>query len=378
VRQYPVFAEYAEGMVANGSLGMADTGLTMRAFLPIDSQGNRSSVHKYMGPAAVFDARVVCVRPNITISASSLVDLDINRGSGSLSLRGNISIPTDLLKEAAASRVWLGLSQSFNCSTSQIAPDSKLKYHPSDWDLSVCQLGQTSGLLQNAWTILGRPEKYESSTSYLLVNLSNTPKVSDRLAEGVNLTKLQRIFNNPQTGLVRQNRGDWTDVYPTNDGLTAADGMLSFSLCFQASEIQHINVVASSVVPLVQPRYSYDSASVRIRFDQVRNQMSSPPNSTAEQRGILSLEPQRWEGNFEQNPAYLTNADTATALKIDPSANYSIAHLLQHYERPAGRADISIGGLLLEILREGGTTAEAVQSMMTALIASRYLDYVFF
>jgi hypothetical protein len=378
VRQYLVFAEYTEGMVANGSSGVSDTGLTMRAFLPMDSQGNRSSVHKYMGPAAVVDARVVCVRPNIT---SSLADLDIHKGAGSLSLRGNVSIPEDILQEAAASQLRLFSLQSFNCSTSHITLDATCKYYRSDWDLSICQLGglsQASGFLKNAWAFSDHRDKYDSSTSYLLVNLSNTPKVSDRLAKGVNLTELQRIFNNPQTGLVRQNRGDWTEVYPTNYGLTAADGMLSFSLCFQAAATQYIDVVASSVVPIVQPRYSYDSVDGRFRFDQVRKQMLSPPHSTSKQRGILSLEPQRWEEIFGGKPRYLTNADLGAALSIDPSANYSTAYLLQYYEHPTSRADISIGGLLLEILREGGTTAEAVQSMFTTFIASRYQDYTFF
>lgn len=381
VRQYPVLAEYAEPMIANGSSGISDTGLTMRAFLPIDSQGNRSSVHKYTGLAAVVDARVVCVRPNITILASYLDDLDRNREYRSLLFAGNVSIPMDLLKEAAASRVVPISQQSFNCSISQVSPDSDARYHPLDWDLSVCQLGQASGILKNAWALSNQPkelERYEPSTSYLLVKFSNRTTSKGAFVSGINIMELHRILDGSRARLASRDRGDWTDVYPTNDGLTAADCMLSFSLCFQASETQYISVVASSIVPLVQPKYTYDSESGRIRFDEVRKQMLSPPNTTVEQRGILSLEPQQWEGNYGQSPPYLTNTDIGTALKINSQTNYSTAYLLQHYEGPAGRADISIGGLLLEILGEGGTTAEAVQSMITTLVASRYQDYVFF
>lgn len=66
VRQYPSFAEYHEGVAADGTSGVSDTGITMRAFLPITGQENRTFIHRYEGMSRVFDTRVVCVRPNIT------------------------------------------------------------------------------------------------------------------------------------------------------------------------------------------------------------------------------------------------------------------------------------------------------------------------
>lgn len=42
-----------------------DTGRTLRSFLPINDQNIRQNLMRYSGPASVFDARVVCVRPEI-------------------------------------------------------------------------------------------------------------------------------------------------------------------------------------------------------------------------------------------------------------------------------------------------------------------------
>ena len=190
VRQYPAFAEYADGKVKNGSSGVSDTGLTLRAFLPIDGQGNRSSIHVYNGPATVVDSRVVCVRPNITNLGTHLAPYDSLRMPPTPILHGNISIPLDLLQEVSASRLspLVEPIAEFNCSISYgISPDNGAKYHPSDWDLSICQLNQRGYSLRNAWMSLDEPLVYVDSISmtrsfkspgpaYLLVNFSSRVK----------------------------------------------------------------------------------------------------------------------------------------------------------------------------------------------------------
>ena len=54
------FAEYAE--LADG---VDDTGPVWRAFIPIQDETLRTSIHEYSGIARVFDARTICVRPRI-------------------------------------------------------------------------------------------------------------------------------------------------------------------------------------------------------------------------------------------------------------------------------------------------------------------------
>lgn len=61
---YPAFAEYTEP--AEPIDGVADTGLSVRAFLPFDQQSDRESLQSYSGNATILDARVVCMRPDLT------------------------------------------------------------------------------------------------------------------------------------------------------------------------------------------------------------------------------------------------------------------------------------------------------------------------
>jgi hypothetical protein len=58
------FAEYTEEG-ANED-GLDDTGLTLRAFLPVATQQDREAIQTYQGLARVFDASVSCARPEIT------------------------------------------------------------------------------------------------------------------------------------------------------------------------------------------------------------------------------------------------------------------------------------------------------------------------
>lgn len=213
--------------------------------------------------------------------------------------------------------------------------------------------------------------------AYLLVNFSSRVTFEHTTYPKVDYSLILDIFNDSKPGLVRQNRGDWIDVYRTNNNFIAADATLSFSLCYTASASSFRNVSASSTVPLVQPRYNYDPAGKRIRFDDVRKQMLSSPHTTIEQRGILSLSSQALEEKEYRLPPYLGTLDMELPFVVPQFEYASTINLLQYYEPVTGRADISIGGLLLEVLREGGTPAEAVQSMFTALYASRYEDYVF-
>jgi len=60
---YPTFAEYNEPPQTRS--GIADTGVSLRAFLPIASSSERSQLKDYRGKAMVFDSRVTCVTPEV-------------------------------------------------------------------------------------------------------------------------------------------------------------------------------------------------------------------------------------------------------------------------------------------------------------------------
>ena len=80
-QNFPAFAEWNRAVTHEDS-GIADTGPTIRALLPVSSEADRSLLRDYRGMATVFDARVTCVRPDITdLRFSSL----FIRGSGTTS-----------------------------------------------------------------------------------------------------------------------------------------------------------------------------------------------------------------------------------------------------------------------------------------------------
>ncbi|MBE3050075.1 hypothetical protein IMZ48_47760 [Candidatus Bathyarchaeota archaeon] len=62
---FETFAEYAEPESRILADGVDDTGPIWRAFLSIGNESLRTSVREYTGVARVFDARTICVRPDI-------------------------------------------------------------------------------------------------------------------------------------------------------------------------------------------------------------------------------------------------------------------------------------------------------------------------
>ncbi|PSN66457.1 hypothetical protein BS50DRAFT_622120 [Corynespora cassiicola Philippines] len=382
VREYPAFAEYSEGMAADGSSGLSDTGLTLRAFLPISRQENRSSIHKYEGFSQVFDTRVVCVRPNIT-------NLEVYLNSSLPVLHGSMSIPSDLRELAAASRLYGKDGDEFNCQVSigALSEYQRYMYHQSDWKMTVCQFYGGSGHIQEAFREFNASEEGHAflQKSYLLVNftgdlLSPLGDIPEYTANPhLGFASLGRLFNDSIPGLVRRNRADWVDLYRTNGNYTPTEirTKLSFSLCFSGFPARPFNISASSSVPPVEPRYRYDSDSGRVNFDDVRKQMLTSSGSL-EDRGVLSLASQNWSTNWDGFYSYFHWMDVDSLLSMEDAGGAPTIHLIDAMTPSFARADISMGGLLLDILRSNGTTAEAMQSMLMVALESRYQDYLFF
>jgi hypothetical protein len=74
---YPAFAEYTEQPTLEETDGVVDTGLCMRAFLPLELQPTRELTQSYSEKASVVDSRVICMRPVL-----SMISLTINSIEG--------------------------------------------------------------------------------------------------------------------------------------------------------------------------------------------------------------------------------------------------------------------------------------------------------
>jgi hypothetical protein len=147
VRKYPPFAKYTNGKAADGTNGVSYTGHTMRAFLLISDQQDRSSLHLYKGLATVLDARVARVRPDITN-----LRVWVNRtGFPRYFLSGNVAIRSDLLETASSSGIYQTQEYSdfsFELSEAIVETNRSGYIHdPSDWPLSICKLYKAGGML---------------------------------------------------------------------------------------------------------------------------------------------------------------------------------------------------------------------------------------
>jgi len=79
---FETFAEYAEPQNRISDPRIDDTGPIWRAFLPLASERDRTSVRRFEGAARLFDARVICVQPtitalNVTVTALELLNTEI-------------------------------------------------------------------------------------------------------------------------------------------------------------------------------------------------------------------------------------------------------------------------------------------------------------
>jgi hypothetical protein len=180
---------------------------------------------------------------------------------------------------------------------------------------------------------------------------------------------------------MRENRNDWVDLYRTSEDYTPEElgTRLSFSLCFSMFRAIPFNISASSLVPLVEPRYWYDPESGRLNFDDVKKQMLTSSGSFQD-RGILAMAPEDWSKIWdtwdEPESPYFHWTDVHSVLKIDDGSDANTLNFVNTISSPSVRADVSIRGLVLDILRSNGTTAEAVQSMLMVALESRYQDYL--
>ena len=163
-----MFAEYNFRSSVNGTRGFSDTGITLRALLPISDSKARSSIHTYQGPASVIDARTVCTRPDLTNISLSMDDPPI--------IRGTVSIPEDLrfgLTHLETTRSGPQLvAQKPGLFACQISAGAN-KYQLSDWNLTICNLNKTSS--GGIGTLLPYFEESEdpsplSTNAFLLVN----------------------------------------------------------------------------------------------------------------------------------------------------------------------------------------------------------------
>ncbi|KAG9192909.1 hypothetical protein G6011_11643 [Alternaria panax] len=379
---WPIFAEHAQDNPADGSLGYSYTGFMLRALLPLSDTRTRSSIHTYEGLAPVSDARTICIRPNITNTQV----VEHSNDSDSRTIHGKISVPSDLLPILLAETPFEYFQPiDFACELSEdFIRDQDHEYvaqHASAWDLTVCDLSRS------AWSMLKsgfHTDEFTSSLSFLLMNY--TGYAHQRVQDWAHYPPLEFAnFNDTTPGLHYHNSNEWLDLKQDAqtlewwDGYNFADTKLSFSLCLSASDVFACDISASSRAPVEESMYFYDVERSQFRYDHIRRQMVRSSTLSLEERNVLTLHPQSWlySNMSHHGSSYINIGEMMTLPSLQPGIEYPTLHLMDNAKAEFPRSERHIGGLGLEILQQGGTPAEAMQSMLMSLVLADYQQNVF-
>ncbi|KAF5565083.1 hypothetical protein FPHYL_4407 [Fusarium phyllophilum] len=269
---YPAFAEYTEP--ASPRDGVTDTGLSMRAFLPIDPQSSREAVISYSGMATVMDARVACMRPifaNVTvqsygiyrwIAGSVWTKLKVPRMNTTLGMDGEVQ------------------PYPFNCSYSldQGDPDSSLRISFCNVYFTYENGDRDTGIISDMEPI--PPEPHTASTPGGMYLIINTTGAHGDWNEVNNVGKNLRI----ETTVV-QDKTEWTALESDVKGLS-----FIMTLCSFDPVVQDMNITATRTKGRAEPMArwlnstsTYDTEAIRAQLGGTKEHLSY------DDRGIFRL-----------------------------------------------------------------------------------------
>ncbi|KAF3916778.1 hypothetical protein ABW20_dc0108107 [Dactylellina cionopaga] len=261
----PAFAEYS--MDAPKVQGVADTGRTIRAFLPFIDSNDRTRLKDYTGRAVVWDARVVCQKPIISNNKTH-----IDEDGYTFALSGNVRKPVDLDiiidAQPEAARFWCGIIRAFPTGKPVICqlPNSDVGNTKFDGSITL-PTNYAGGLKSEFRTNLNGPR---NGAAYLILNYTDSTKfmVDDYLIQ------------NPE----------WTPV-----GAQRGYGIVLATLCYTSLDVVDRNVTISGSTTRTEPAfgvyenhpewftgwYTYDAAFAPL--------LPGNPRQDPRSRGILDL-----------------------------------------------------------------------------------------
>ncbi|KAH7355676.1 hypothetical protein BKA66DRAFT_613341 [Pyrenochaeta sp. MPI-SDFR-AT-0127] len=361
---YPRFAEYKE-KATNGT-NYTDTGTTYRGFLPFALPNQRNRLRNYHGPMTVVDARVVCVRPqlsNLTINVISDTNEDERIISGTLDARDVYPGITTTTPDPEDQQY---VSTSFNCR----APAQNPIANSTNWSASLCLLGTHYGTLLNG-IIPDGDTKDGLPTGHTLAQLIlNNTNPNDR-------------YNNTVTELTELNQLESSSASWARFGNEKVQ--FDLSLCFFNPQQRDYEVKASSSedfsdasafwdISTGQP--VYNSYWVRSMLDAVLGE------STSAERGLLTLEPVANWTAMETTARYNVTAypfiyDTLSRFDPSESENETAGTTYQFtsFIIPTYAIHQTHKALVQTILQSTKNPALALQALWTVLLQMSYYDF---
>lgn len=371
---FPAFAEYHQG-AADVPADAVDTGPTLRAFLPIQVQEDRSMLRNFSGKATVLDSRVRCVQPQLTLEKGHLT-------TGALALTGQVSIVP-----------YQGTN--FSCVLPELnsLADGQT---PNQWQIGMTYLGQ----FPNASVAPIQSELRNSSSqvpygmAFIVVNVTAGSVSEWQTLLGVDGGEFGSFGGTGAQPVYYRGRNEWADLLFT----TNASLIMSTSLCYASYDSTVLSISASSGSNRTEPsglynvqKQSYDYSSVRRQLGQG---LSGQQLSSLEDRKVLILaERGSWmpgEGDYA-NSSWLSdaveltlNGDPVDTAEYATASSYSenVTAYLYDAVNPISAwpgearisSDPSISALFQEILQNQGSIAFALQSILSVFTGMVYYD----
>ncbi|KAL6244524.1 Mitochondrial outer membrane protein iml2 [Rhinocladiella similis] len=408
---YPAFAEYSEDPYQKN--GISDTGLTLRAFLPIADPLVRQKIRSYSGRATVFDARVTCQVPDfddisVEVEQDSLLLSGYVKASQSTPRLGNITLVPTLKNRSDITNWTRNAPVPFIC----VAPLANMSTYgiPDQWRTVLCQLteagrsstGIAGGLVSefndySSWLATSTTfnNSWDFGTAYLVFNVTSGPSF---LWE--DFFKYQKVLPIPITA--RETSKEWKLF------TLATDLSFGATLCYSALDTAEIpvEITSESDRNVTEPAPSFNFGSKRYEFQELRRQYGQSghhggPHSGAGQdlgdRGVLTLKKQSWtveKGVQPPTEPFLRSFANLAGSRSNGGGNdpywsgflwsssqpYDL-NLSDHYWSVFSATSANYLQpdplhiwLFQDIIAHGGSVAFALQSLFTLLVSMAYYD----
>src|SRR3569833_1996551 len=398
--QYPRFAEYvndSEPLLVGPHID--DTGSTLRALLPFQTGAERSSLRNYTGPALVFDTRVTCFSPNITLLGfNTTADIVYTGYFPLVAVRGQVSFSDDHEGVLRAYNPSPGTQTfSFHCALPYDEYESVMSKN-----IFVCVFS----------AIMPNDDNYPAFTSappyaYLVLFVTQ-PDEGWKSAIGVSpIVGSHDYLDISSTDTTTSSQGPWTTTRFVADG--QAKGLsISITACISSLSglgYDHITATSSedgaepTLVPLRYDNLSFNDSVMASRVrpydtEAVRRQLgATSTHLSLSERGVMALIgddlhldpiPSHQEVYavdpwlfLPQFPLLETNAQgrsTITDKRANPAAIMKFGDTGRAQHQPPSIGHPSHVSLFSDSLNATGSLARALQAWLTTLTVQQYYD----
>ncbi|KAH9215590.1 hypothetical protein DL95DRAFT_500099 [Leptodontidium sp. 2 PMI_412] len=349
---YTAFADFMSKQQAITPSRVTDTGVSLRALIPLSDRQDRVSLKEYDGSATVLDTRVVCVSPDAAVD-----------DTGNLAF---LSVPQEVLQNHSAAS---GNSRLVQDLTSRaLIPFSGLKILP-DGNFTLNQIStQLSGsrLLSQFDPPSDNFDIRQSTFNQYIVTNVPFPFPNNTLP---------KPLGNPTQKIV----GEWLHLVYENLPLTTSGSrpLIRISLCYNALSAVDMDIQAStdSTRNETVPQQSSSSALV-LNFEAIRLQFGES-GASPNDRGLLEM---KFPKGVPEGPASETNSSdyirrTAQWISQNQTSNIHLISLLPQ-GGGANQSHPDFALLFNEIMYNAlaPNIGFAMQSMVTVLAQTVYQE----